>query len=106
MLPDSLARGVVPPGVHLNGVRSPVIWVLLCPPCAGYAPTTDPGYCGHLSGQCRGCGLSSRELHRFGAWINTEAGCSCTGVAADCSCADRHERVFGDVGTGGDPGQD
>jgi hypothetical protein len=93
-MPDPLPRGVIPPGTYAGGGRSPIVWVLLCAPCAGYAPISDPDYRGALSGRCQGCGSNSRELHRFRAWIDSASGCNCTGD---------HVRVTGDLGTGGDP---
>jgi hypothetical protein len=86
-MPD-LVRGVVPPGPYAKGARSPIVWVLLCPVCAGYAPMTDPDYSGFLSGQCQGCGSCCRELHRFSALIASADGCNCTG---------QHDRVRGDL---------
>jgi hypothetical protein len=83
-----LQRGVVPPGTYANGTRSPIVHVLLCASCAGYAPMTWPDYWGFLSGACQGCGAVSRELHRFPARINSASGCACTG---------QHERVTGDL---------
>lgn len=83
-----LPRGVVPPGTYAKGARSPIVWVLLCPACAGYAPMTDPDYSGFLSGQCQGCGSHCRELHRFPALISSSAGCNCTS---------QHDRVRGDL---------
>jgi hypothetical protein len=88
MATDALPRGIVPPGTYAEGARSPIVWVLLCPPCAGYAPMTDPGYRGFLSGCCWGCAQWSRELHRFPAVIDSAAGCGCRG---------EHERVTGDL---------
>ena len=37
---DRLPRGIVPPGTYAKGGRSPIVYVRLCPPCAGYAPAT------------------------------------------------------------------
>jgi hypothetical protein len=90
---DQMPRGVVPPGTYAKGGRSPVVYVLLCPPCAGYAPTTDEGYDGFLSGRCQGCGAGSRELHRFQALIMSAAngGCMCT--------VHMHPQVTGDLPT-------
>ncbi len=81
-------RGVVPPGRYAQGGRSPIVWVLLCPGCAGFAPFTPEDYLGFLSGQCAGCGNQTRELHRFRAWIESAAG---------CQCRSEHPRVVGDV---------
>lgn len=85
---DTLPRGIVPPGAYAGGARSPIVMVLLCPPCAGYAPMTDPDYRGFLSGRCRGCGSECREVHRFAALIDSAPGCRCTG---------EHDRVDGDL---------
>jgi hypothetical protein len=85
---NDYAYGVVPPGRYAQGQRSPIVWVLLCASCAGFAPTTTEDYHGFLSGRCEGCGTKSRELHRFRAWIDTAPGCRCTGG---------HERIHGDV---------
>lgn len=91
MAETDLKRGVVPPGTYAGGGRSPVVYVLLCAPCAGYAPITDPDYSGALSGRCQGCGANSRELHRFQALIMSAAngGCFCEG----------HRQVCGDLPT-------
>jgi hypothetical protein len=88
MAPETLPRGIVPPGTYAGGTRSPVVQVYLCPPCGGYAPITDLDYSGALSGWCQGCGSQSREVHRFPAVIDSAAGCSCTKW---------HERVTGDL---------
>ena len=79
---------VVPAGPYAQGGRSPIVWVLLCPVCAGYVPQTAEDYQGFLSGQCGGCGAHVRELHRFRAWIDSAARCNCTGS---------HPRVVGEV---------
>lgn len=84
----ALQRGGVPPGTFADGARSPAAYVLLCPPCAGYAPMTDPDYRGFLSGCCQGCGAACRELHRFPALIDSAGGCQCQGQDA---------RVTGDL---------
>lgn len=81
-------RGVIPPGRYAQGGRSPIVWVPLCAGCAGFAPSTPEDYRGQLSGQCAGCGVHTRELHRFQAWIDTADGCNCTGS---------HPQVVGDV---------
>ena len=86
--PAELQRGIVPPGTYAGGKRSPIVWVYLCAPCAGYAPMTVKDYSGALSGQCQGCGSGSRELHRFSALINS---------ARECECHTWHERVTGDL---------
>jgi hypothetical protein len=78
----------VPPGRYAQEQRAPIVWVLLCAGCAGFAPFTTEDYNGFLSGRCHGCGISSRELHRFRAWIDTAPGCNCNGG---------HEQMKGDV---------
>lgn len=70
-------QGEVPEGRYAGGARSPIVWVLLCAGCAGFAPFTSEDYDGYLSGHCGGCGRWSRELHRFPAYINSVEGCSC-----------------------------
>ena len=87
-----MPRGVVPPGTYAKGARSPIVYVLLCPSCAGYAPTTDPSYSGALSGRCQGCGADSRELHRFQALILSAAN-------GGCMCDSGHPQVTGDLPT-------
>jgi hypothetical protein len=89
---DEMPRGLVPPGTYAGGGRSPIVWVLLCPPCAGYAPITEPGYDGFLSGRCQGCGGNSRELHRFKALIMSAAN-------GGCQCTSAHRQVTGDLPT-------
>lgn len=83
--------GVTPRGPYAQGGRSPIAWVLLCAGCAGFAPQTPGDYSGFLSGQCAGCGGRTRELHRFRAWIDSAAGCQCTGT---------HRQAVGDIWTG------
>ena len=85
-------RGIVPPGTYAGGARSPIVYVLLCAPYAGYAPMTDPDYCGFLSGRCQGCGSDSRELHRFQALIMSAAN-------GGCQCTTEHRQVTGDLPT-------
>lgn len=85
---DSMPKGVVPRGRYAQGGRSPIVYVFLCPPCAGYAPISAPGYEGFLSGRCQGCGGYSRELHRFPAVIHS---------AGSCQCESSHRRVTGDL---------
>lgn len=80
--------GVVPPGRYAQGSRSPIVAVFLCAGCAGFAPFTDTSYEGYLSGRCNGCGIWSRELHRFRAWVDTACGCRCHGG---------HAQVYGDL---------
>lgn len=84
---DDYEMGVVPPGRYAQGTRSPIVAVFLCPVCAGFAPFTDKSYGGYLSGRCNGCGIQTRELHRFRAWIDTACGCRCT---------QGHAQVYGD----------
>jgi hypothetical protein len=88
-------RGVVPPGTYAGGGRSPIVYVHLCAPCAGYAPTTAEDYRGFLSGRCQGCGANSRELHRFQALIMSAAN-------GGCMCTTEHRQVAGDLPTEGD----
>jgi hypothetical protein len=88
-----MPRGVVPPGTYAKGARSPIVYVYLCPPCAGYAPLTDEDYDGALSGRCQGCGAESRELHRFQALILSAAN-------GGCMCDLGHPQVTGDLPTG------
>lgn len=84
-------RGAVPPGTYAKGGRSPVVYVWLCPVCAGYAPTTDEDYWGGLpSPRCQGCGANSRELHRFQALILSAAN-------GGCMCDSGHRQVCGDL---------
>ncbi len=92
MTEGRLPRGVVPPGTCAKGGRSPVVYVFLCAPCAGYAPVTGPDYSGFLSGRCQGCGAGSRELHRFQAQIMSAAN-------GGCACSSSHRRVAGDLPT-------
>ena len=87
-----LPRGVVPPGTYAGGARSPIVYVHLCPPCAGYAPITPEDYDGYLSGRCQGCGANSRELHRFQAMIMSAAN-------GGCMCDSGHRQVTGDLPT-------
>jgi hypothetical protein len=82
-----------PPGRYAQGKRSPIVWVLLCDVCAGFALNVDESYQGYLSGRCQGCGCQAPELHRFHAYISTAEGCD----AHSGACAGRHPRVFGDV---------
>lgn len=92
-MPESaIPRGIVPPGRYAKGGRSPIVYVLLCPPCAGYAPTTDEGYEGPLNGHCGGCGAWSREVHRFQAMILSAAN-------GGCMCTAQHPQVTGDLPT-------
>ena len=93
MADTELPRGVVPPGTYAKGGRSPIIYAYLCPVCAGYAPSTNPGApWGALSGRCQGCGASSRELHRFQALILSAAN-------GGCMCLREHPQVTGDLPT-------
>ena len=91
---DEIPRGVVPPGTYAGGARSPIVYVRLCPPCAGYAPITPEDYDGYLSGRCQGCGANSRELHRFQALIMSAAN-------GGCMCDSGHRQVTGDLPTEG-----
>lgn len=85
-IPAPSGRG----GRQAGGGRSPVVYVHLCPACAGYAPATGEGYLGPLSGRCQGCGVNSREVHRFRALI-------LSAVAGGCACTAEHPRVTGDL---------
>jgi hypothetical protein len=91
MSEDRLPRGVVPPGTYAKGGRSPVVYVLLCAPCAGYAPLTNPGY-GGFGAHCQGCGAWTREVHRFQALIMSAAN-------GGCMCTTEHPQVTGDLPT-------
>ena len=55
---DELPRGTVPPGTYAGGARSPVVYVLLCPVCAGYAPTLPEDF--PAEAHCQGCGAYVR----------------------------------------------
>jgi hypothetical protein len=90
MSETQLPRGIVPPGTYAKGGRSPIVYAYLCPPCAGYAPTTGPDYNGALSGRCQGCGAESRELHHFQALILSAAN-------GGCMCDSGHLQVTGDL---------
>jgi hypothetical protein len=92
MADAKLPRGIVPPGTYAKGGRSPIVHVLLCPPCAGYAPTTDEDYIGFLSNHCQGCGAWSREVHRFQALILSAAN-------GGCMCDSGYPQVTGDLPT-------
>jgi hypothetical protein len=88
---DRLPRGVVPPGTYAKGGRSPIVYVHLCPACAGYAPTRPedgPLYRLH----CQGCGAYVQELHRFQALIMSAAN-------GGCMCDTGHPQVTGDLPT-------
>lgn len=85
---DDYPKGIVPTGRYAGETRAPIVWVLLCAGCAGFAPQTTADYEGFLSGRCQGCATYSRELHRFRAWIDTAPGCNCTGG---------HPQMRGDV---------
>lgn len=85
-------RSTVPPGTYAKGGRSPIVYALLCAPCAGYAPVTAPDYDGALSGHCQGCGAWSREVHRFQALILSAAN-------GGCVCVTGHPQVTGDLPT-------
>lgn len=94
MAEANLPRGGVPPGTYSRGGRSPIVYALLCAPCAGYAPTTDPDYdwIPGVSGRCQGCGANSREVHRFQALIMSAAN-------GGCMCVTGHPQVTGDLPT-------
>lgn len=85
---DDYEFGVVPPGRYAQGARSPIVAVYLCAGCAGFAPFTWDDYQGFLSGRCAGCGIQSRELHKFRAWIDTACG---------CRCDHGHDQIYGDM---------
>lgn len=92
-MPESaMPCGIVPRGRYAKGARSPIVYVLLCPPCAGYAPITDEDYEGALSGRCQGCGTDTRERHRFQAVILSAAN-------GGCMCDTGHPQVTGDLPT-------
>jgi hypothetical protein len=74
---DDWPKGEIPKGRYAQEQRSPIVWVLLCAGCAGFAPFTTEDYRGYLTGHCGGCGMNSRELHRFCAYIDSASGCSC-----------------------------
>jgi hypothetical protein len=90
MAETDLPRGTVPRGTYAKGGRSPIVYAMLCAPCGGYAPTTDPDYRGALSGHCQGCGAYSREVHRFPALIMSAAN-------GGCRCPAEHRQVTGDL---------
>lgn len=81
-----LRRAAVPPGRYAQGARSPVVYVWLCAPCAGFAPL--PGLKGDGAYHCGGCGYYVAEVHRFPAVIDS---------ARDCCCPPVHQRVTGDL---------
>jgi hypothetical protein len=68
--------GKVPPGPYAKGERSPIVWVLLCAGCAGFAPLAQWPHQADLK-SCQGCGTWTRELHHFRALIDSAAGCHC-----------------------------
>ncbi len=89
---DHLPRGGAPPGTYAGGGRSPIVYVWLCPVCAGYAPTVpDTDYLPLADKHCQGCGAYVREVHKFQALIMSAAngGCFCEG----------HRQVTGDLPT-------
>lgn len=88
----AVQRGAIPAGTYAGGGRSPIAYVLLCPSCAGYAPTTDEDYGVFLSSRCEGCGAQPRELHRFQALILSAAN-------GGCMCTMEHRQVTGDLPT-------
>ncbi len=86
-------RQQVPRGTYAGGARSPIVYVRLCPPCAGYAPTVpedDPLY--PTGAPCQGCGAYVREVHRFQALILSAAN-------GGCMCDAGHPQVTGDLPT-------
>ena len=89
---DQLPRGVVPPGNYAKGARSPVVYVLLCPACAGYAPTLPEDF--PAEAHCQGCGAYVREVHRFQALIMSAANGGCM-----CDSGNRMDQVTGDLPT-------
>lgn len=91
MAEANLPRGAVPPGTYARGARSPVVYALLCPSCAGYAPTVHEDY--PPLPQCQGCGAYVREVHRFQALIMSAAN-------GGCRCTIEHPQVAGDLPTG------
>lgn len=93
MAEANLPRGVIPPGTYAKGARSPVVYVFLCPVCAGYAPTVpedDPLY--PVGAHCQGCGAYVREVHQFQALIMSAAN-------GGCMCTTEHRQVTGDLPT-------
>jgi hypothetical protein len=86
-----LPRGVVPRGTYAKGGRSPVVYVMLCAPCAGYAPPADGDY-GSDYYHCQGCGAWTLEVHRFQALIMSAAN-------GGCMCTTEHPQVTGDLPT-------
>lgn len=93
MSEDRLPRGTVPPGTYAGGARSPIVYVWLCPVCAGYAPTVpedSPLY--PVGAHCQGCGAYVRETHRFQALILSAAN-------GGCMCIPEHRQVTGDLPT-------
>ena len=90
---EQLPRGVVPSGTYARGGRSPVVYVFLCPVCAGYAPTVPEDYPLYPTGaHCQGCGSYVREVHRFQALIMSAAN-------GGCMCITEHPQVTGDLPT-------
>jgi hypothetical protein len=90
MTTDKLPRGIVPPGTYAGGGRSPVVYVWLCPVCAGYPPS-DP-VTGPDLPHCQGCGAYVEEVHRFQALIMSAAN-------GGCMCTSAHRQVTGDLPT-------
>jgi len=87
---DELPRGTVPPGTYAGGARSPVVYVWLCPQCAGYAPVLPED--DWLLPHCQGCGAYVREVHRFQALIMSAAN-------GGCMCDTGHRQATGDLPT-------
>jgi hypothetical protein len=56
----------------------------LCWECGGFAPITELGYSGALSGTCDGCQLPKREVHRFDVRVDPSRlePCACSGAHA------------------------
>jgi hypothetical protein len=85
-----LPRGVTPPGTYAKGGRSPIVYVFLCAPCAGYAPALPED--SPATEHCEGCGSYTREVHRFQALIMSAAN-------GGCMCTLEHPQVTGDLPT-------
>ena len=70
-----------------------MVYVWLCAPCAGFAPTTGPDdLYGPLRFHCQGCGSWTGEAHRFQALIMSAAN-------GGCMCDEGHRQVCGDLPT-------
>lgn len=90
MAESQISRSAVPRGTYAGGARSPVVYVYLCPTCAGYAPALPAG--APESAHCQGCGAYVREVHRFQALIMSAAN-------GGCMCDLGHRQVTGDLPT-------